>query len=90
VGAKLPSSATTLTQREGWGSCCPRGNEAGAPRSGRNSCFISLLVATFGEPSYPRRQGRLPSEGGGAAAALMAAKRGLLIQDPISALDIFL
>jgi hypothetical protein len=79
VGAKLPSSAMTLTPRGGWGSCCPRGNEAGAPRWGRNFCFINLFVAAAGEPSYSHWQRRFSHEGGGAAAAFATAKPGLVV-----------
>jgi hypothetical protein len=84
--AKLPLSATTLTRRGGWGSCSPRGNEARAPRSGRNSCFINLLVAASGEPSYPHRQRRFPREGGGTAVAVAAAMQGLVVGSAISTL----
>jgi hypothetical protein len=85
-GAKLPSSATMLPPRGRWGNCCLCGSEAGAPRWRRNFCFINLFVAASWEPSYPRRQQRLPGKEGGATAALAATKPGLLVWGAIFAL----
>jgi hypothetical protein len=78
--------ATTLPLQGGWGCYSLHGNKAGAPRWGRNFCFINLLVAASGEPSYPRRQRRFPHEGDGAATVFVAVKPGLLVGGAIFAL----